>query len=552
MRGVKPSWLDRLATAISPRWGAGRIGNKLRISAFQQAGYVIPGSRKKSMKGVDARALSPDSDVSPKLDGMRALSRDLYMSSSLAAAILRRHRTLSIGSGLQVQPVIDQGFLGLGDTEAEDIERTIEREFDGWAESHNSDFDGINFFGDNQALGFFSMLLNGDFFWMPIWREPPEDGFPYEFCIKLIDADLVRDPTSGPYVNRDIQGGIEKDSSGQIVAAHIWNTYPYELNNGAIGQSIRVPFFDETGHRQLYHVYDPDRISQRRGVPLLANVADNLKQLTRLSEAELMAALVSSFFTVFVKDASGFMPMLGQAVTPEETVTGGGRYDPEGPPVEDKNPEDGNDLEMGYGNVTYLDDQKDIEIADPGRTDKDFADFWKSLSTQISAGANQPIEQTLMRYETSYTAARAAFNDVWQYRKVSRELMTRKFCQPIFLEWMSEAAIKGRLRMPGFFDDYTTRRAWSRAGWIGAGRGYLDPLKESKAAELDLKNLLTTHENEFIQRQGGRWDAAMESRAREDRKLAALGLSAGTASTAPTEDSEESMETDADTEEDQE
>jgi lambda family phage portal protein len=521
---VKPSWLDKMATAISPSWGATRLRNKIQISAYQAAGYVVPGSRKKSMKGVDARPLSADADVSPKLDGMRALSRDLYMSSPLASAILKRHRTLSIGSGLQLQSVIDRDFLGLEAGAAEAAEREIEREFDLWGESYNSDFDGCNFFGDNQALGFFNLLLNGDFFYMPVWRPAPEAGFPYELTVKLIDADLVRDPLS-EYLDRDISGGIEKDGDGRTVAAHVWDSYPYENTVGRrFGKSIRVPFFDDQGRQQLFHVFDPDRISQRRGVPLLANVADSLKQLTRLSEAELMAALVSSFFTVFVKDSSGFMPMMGQALTPEETVTGGGRYDPTGPPVEAKNLEDGNDLEMGYGNVTYLDDRKDIEIADPGRTDKNFDAFWKSLSTQISAGANQPIEQTLMRYETSYTAARAAANDVWQYRKVARTLMSRRFCQPIFMEFMAEAVMKGRLRAPGFFEDYATRRAWTRSSWIGAGRGYLDPLKESKAAAEDLKNYLTTHEAEFIQKSGGRWDAAMEARARENRKLEELDL----------------------------
>lgn len=495
------------------------------FTSMTDSGYVVPGSRRKSMKGITATQNSPDVDTVAKLQGMRALSRDLSMNSALGVAILRRHKIHTIGSGLQVQSMVDRDFLKLSSDEATEAERNIEREFDLWAESPNADFDNVHWYGDLQALAYYNMLLSGDYFFMPVWRTAPEAGFPYEMCVKLIDADLVRDPLITSPV--DVQGGVRHNARGQVDGYYVWSGYEYECSVSGvlkIPTCTFVPLYDSSGRQQIFHVFDPERIAQRRGVPLLAPVADPLKQLTRLSDAELMNALVSNFFTVFVRDQSGMGAMLGPSMTPEETVTGGGRYGPDQQEVGSRNPADGNDLEMGSGNIFYLDDKKDITVAEPTKTDSSFASFWDALATQVCAGANIPKEQALMHYTTSYTAARAAANDVWRYRMTARTLLTRKMNVPIYLEWMTEAALKGRLSVPGFFDDYGYRRAWSRSAWVGTGQGSLNPSADSTASQTLLDNHLTTHEEEFQTGSGGRWDAAMDKLAREKEHLNRLGL----------------------------
>jgi lambda family phage portal protein len=424
-----------------------------------------------------------------------------------------------------LQSVLDWEAIGISQDDATVRQRNIEREFDLWANSYHSDFDGINYFGDNQALGYFNLLLNGDFFFMPVWRAPIDPRFPYELTIKLIDADLVRDPIdSRSVVSDDIQGGIEKNKEGRVIAVHVWNTYSNDLRYNTQAKSTRVPVYRPDGTQQIYQVYEPERIGQRRGIPLLASSSDSLKQLTRLADAELMSALVSSFFTVFVKDSSGFNAMMGPALTPEEAVTGGGRYSPTEAEATTQYEEDGNDLEMGYGNITYLDDSKDVTVADPKKVDKDFAKFWEGVATQVSASANMPIEQALQKYETSYTAARAALNDVWKYRQAARTLMNRKFNQVIFEEFFRESVTKGRIDAPGYGTDYGISKAWTRSMWVGVGQGSLDPFREARASALRLSNKTTTREIEYMEQQGGRWDTAVRNLAREEALIEELGL----------------------------
>lgn len=517
--------LDKAAGKVSPVWGLQRARARMSLDAlgyYQENGYVTPGSSRKSMKGVTATANSPDHDTIGKLGGMRALSRDLSMNSPLAASILNRHQVLSIGSGLIVQSAIDRDFLGLSTDEAEEYEREFEREFDLWAESTNSDFDGVLSFGDAQALGYLNMLVSGDFFWMPVWRRAPEKDFPYELCVKLIDADLVRDPV-GAELNNDIQGGVETNN-GKVVAYHVWDGYQYEWSSGKQSKSRRVPVYDSSGRRQIFHVFDPKRINQRRGVPILAAVADPLKQLTRLSEAQLMNSLVSSFFTAFVRDMSGMGALLQQPLTPAESVTGGGGFGPDGGAPEAKNEEDAFDLEMGHGNIVYLDDKKDITIADPGKTDQHFGKFWDSLAIQVCGGANIPIEQASLHYTTSYTAARAAGNDVWKHRLKDRSIINRQLNKPVYLEWFQEALLKGRVSAHGFFDDYSYRRAWTGTRWIGPGQGNLDPLKERKASVVAINNQLSTHDAEAQTADSERWDRSVDRMGREKRRIQEAGL----------------------------
>ena len=291
-----------------------------------------------------------------------------------------------------------------------------------------------------------------------------------------------------------------------------------------MGKSVFIPLYDDTGRKQIYHVYDPERFNQRRGVPRIAPLAGHMKQLTRLSDATLMDHLIASYFTIFVRDQSNYGTMIGPPLTPEETITGGGRYNPGDDPSYPKNTEDGNDLELGVGNIVYLDDGKDVTIADPKKTNADFEPFWNGLASVGSAAYGTPIEQALMKYTTSYTAAKAAANDVWRHRLTDRAIIDSGMCQLCYVELFTEAVMKRRISAPKFFDDYTYKAAWTKSLWVGFGQGSLDPLREAKAAVIRMDNNLTTHETEYQQTHGGRWNSSIEKRALEEQKLKNLGL----------------------------
>ncbi len=87
-----------------------------------------------------------------------------------------------------------------------------------------------------------------------------------------------------------------------------------------------------------------------RPVPYLAPVIESLKQLDKYSEAELMAAVVSAMFSVFIKseDPDGLAPM--------EDGAGAGRDD--------------KDFQLGPGAILDLLPYESVEIADPKRPER--------------------------------------------------------------------------------------------------------------------------------------------------------------------------------------
>jgi len=521
MKPVKLSAFDRFALKVSPAWGGKRVAARLAVGRLEASGYVVPGSRKKSMKGINARANSPDRDITPKLSGTRALSRDMAMNSPLAVAILRRHKIEIINSGLQYQARIDREFLQLTEEEGDALEDNLEREFDLFANDSWCDFDGRFSFGELQALAFYNMLLSGDCFFMLPWSY---DGrSPYELKVKLIDADLVRNPYSTEFSDSDIEGGVEKDSRGRVVAFHVWNTYTDYSTPTKEAKSKRIPVFDKNGRRQIFQLIDPERIGQRRGMPLLAPVADALKQITRLSEAELMSALISSYFTLFVKDMSGLDSMFQESMSTDDTMYGGGGAGPD-EPQEDKTAGDEFDLEMGVGNVHYLGDNKEVQIADPKKADEAFEPFWNALATQVCAVCYMPVEEALLKFETSYTAAKAAANHAFKFTLYARNLIKRGMCRPVLEEQQTEAVLKGRINAPRYFDDVTIKKAYSRGVWNGVAKGELDPLRETKSAVMKVNNQLSTRADQFESDTDSRWEAAMERYAKEEATLEKLGI----------------------------
>lgn len=228
-----------------------------------------------------------------------------------------------------------------------------------------------------------------------------------------------------------------------------------------------LAFGTTTGRRNVLHIMaDVERPAQRRGVPMLAPVIEALKQLSRYSEAELMAAVVSGMFTVFVKSNTPDSP-LATAFNPAMQV--------------DKDP---NAYEMGNGSIVALDEGEEVQIADPSRPNPNFDPFVIAICRQIGAALEIPYELLVKNFTASYSASRASLLEAWKMFRMRREWLVGNFCQPIYEEWLTEAVLKGRVQAPGFFDDPAIRAAWCGAEWFGDAQGQLDPLKEANAAKV--------------------------------------------------------------------
>lgn len=511
--------IDRFYKAVSPSKALERETARKKLEMLQSikisnSGYDEGGAshRKNSMKGWDADSKSPQEDIDLNLNTLRQRSRSLFMTAPIATSAIKTTRTNVVGSGLKLKSRIDFKALGISHETADELEKDIEREFNLWAESKFCDSLELNNFYELQQIAIVSWLLNGDCFAV-IRHTKPLSYMPYGLRIHLMEGDRVSTPnTIGDYIDlkkthsngNRIYNGVEIDKYGAIIAYHICNSY---LNSNLVNQKewIRVKARGEkTGLPNVLHIMEAERPEQYRGVPYLAPVIESLKQLTRYTEAELMAAVINAFFTVFIKSNDP-----ADAENDFDGVTG----DDEGNEITMP------DYKLGPGMINILQDGESIEVADSKRPNVNFDSFASSMCKYVGAALEIPYELLTKSFTSSYSASRAALLEAWKAFKMRRTWFANDFCQPLYELWLCEAVAIGRINAPGFFTDPAIRKAYSRAEWNGPAPGQLDPVKEVNAATKRVEQGFSTRERETIEMNGGDFDRNIEQLKLENAKM---------------------------------
>ena len=515
---AKLNFVDKAVGFINPEAALRRAGARMALNAFQATGYTTGGQRKRSMRGWWPRRKTADDDSLPVRSASVASCRDLTMNTPLAVAPLMRMRTKVVGAGLTLQSRIDRRVLALGDDAADAWERKTEREFRVWAETQFCDVALSQNFYELQASVIYNASLSGDVFIALPFR--PIQGHPYQLRVMLIESDNVCNPNDMSDTS-EIAGGIEVDDFGAPVFYHIKNAKFMQTQ----ATWAKVPVFgSQSGRRNVYHLYDRLRPGQRRGMPLLAPVVEVLKQQSRLGEAALMSTILNEFFTVFVRSNTG--EGLANGYVPPDTAI---PTTDEGTPQQEV---DKNIYELGPGNIVELGENEDITLADSKRPNEHFEAFYNAYTKQIGAALEIPYEVLILSFQSSYSAARAALLEAWSFFRSKRMWLVRGFCQPTYVEWLTEAITLGRISAPGFFDDPVIKNAWCGSQWAGPGTGMIDPKKELEAAEKAIGLTLTTHEDERIAIYGGNvgdYEGTVRRLGREEKLIESEGIASNSA-----------------------
>ncbi len=543
--------IDKIVEAVSPSAALRReeARYKLRtVREFQNSGYDESGAarNKNSMRGWQASSKTPQEDIDRNIPVLRQRSRSLYMSAPLGVSAIKTNRTNIVGAGLRLKSTIDADFLGMTADEAAEWKRSAEREFELWAQSKFCDSTRVNNFYEIQQTACISWLMNGDACIL-LEYDRPTRMLPYGLRLHLVESDRVSTPHSGgnnvnlyatdPDTNNRIFNGVEVDANNRVVAYHICSTHP-NSNLYARKEWKRVDAFGKkTGTPNVLMIYETERAEQYRGVPYLAPVIESLKQLTRYSEAEMMAAVINGFFTVFVKSEKGTSETGFTGVVDEE----------------DRVSDHERNYELGSGMVVMMEPGEDIKIADAKRPSNNFDAFTTSLAKYVGAALEIPVEILVKHFTATYSASRAALLEAWKAFRMKRAWLAADFCQPVYEIFLTEAIAAGRLRAPGFFLDPLVRMAYCKAQWNGPAQGMIDPGKEVDAAEKRINVGISTRQQETIEMTGGDFEANVAQLARENQLMEAAGLLSSRAENRPEKkEQEENEEEDQDSGEENE
>lgn len=510
---VHPTIVDKVVSYFSPQHGLARLRHRASLQFLESGGYVTSSSTKRSMRGWNSYSGNSDEDILPKLGTMRKDSRDLSMNTPLAVAPLVREVTNVVGWGLEFQSRIDREFLNLNDEVANAWERNVEREFRFWSSSKNCDASRTLTFNEIQAMCLYNTSLSGDVFvLLPYIKRA---GSIYSLSLQVVEADMVSNPATLMETNQ-LSGGIEVDQHGAPIRYYVQkpSMSSFQLGYSVADSWVSIEAYGtRSGRPNILHLYHKLRPGQRRGVPILAPVIETLKQMSRLSEAELAASVINSFFTVFIK-TNPVTGGLQEGFIPEDKVTDSST-----------NPTDEKLYEMGSGNIIELgNDGQDISLADPKRPNDAFEPFMLAMMKQVGAALEIPFEQLILHFSSSYSAARAALLEAWKFYRTRRRWLGVQLCTPVYQEFLAEAVALGRIAAPGFFSDPAIRAAWSGAMWVGPGQGQIDPLKETKASAMRIRSRLSDHETEYAAIHGEDWEKSMSRLGREKKFLEEKGI----------------------------
>ena len=437
---------------------------------------------------------------------LRNDSNDLMTNNPIANGAVQTKVTNVIGAGLTLQSKIDREFLGIEEDAALRWQKEAERHWKLF--SLTADVQHGMSMAQLQALAYQSAMVNGDVFVnLPMVDRP---GVQYETAINLIEGHRVSNPDEQPDTDKRIMG-VEFDNRGIPKFYHVRGQHPgvsSSVENEKKSTWRKLKVFDSNGQRLVLHLFERLRVNQARGIPMLAPIIEPLKKLDTYAEAELDNAVISSFFTVFVKTKFAS----DKAFNVVDNLGG-----ETGATTSDK------DFKLASGNILQLHDGEEVSFADPQRPNANFEIFFSAFTQQVAIALNMPAEVLLKKFNTSYTASRGALLEAWKHFLVHRAWVAHSFCDPVYQAMLFEAVAKGWISAPGFLTDPMVRMAYCGCSWVGQELAQLDPLKEAKAASVDIASGLT---NEFIeaQKRGRDFDQVHEGRVQAHNMREEAGL----------------------------
>ena len=377
-----------------------------------------------------------------------------------------------------------KGAGKLQDVLSRPINKKIEACWVEWGKKGNCTVDGKLSFRQVQDLVLKNTATDGEIFVRMI------DGFPnkWGFAIQLIDADqcdhLYSVPPS-PKTN-EIRLGVEVDKWGRPLAYWINPGHPSDLGGSLMRQRIPAD--------EILHIYDPERVSQTRGVTWFHPVMLQLRMLEGYIEAELVAARTGAAKMGWLEysDAAAY-----EAPNQDQKF------------VLDANP----------GTIETLPPGMKFTAWDPDHPANAFPNFVITILRQIATGLGvsyNALASDLVG--VTYSSMRSGLlieRDQW---KRGQSWLVEGLCEPIFAKFLTFALLSGELVLDSRDPAKFAAGKFEPRGWQ-----WVDPLKDAQSAVLTIGARLTSRDA-ILAEQGEDFDEMLEAIQQEEQLAEELGI----------------------------
>jgi lambda family phage portal protein len=413
------------------------------------------------------------------------------------------------------------GNAAFDDVWADEFGRMVEANYRQWAHDPGRYCDSQRSLTAPQMfrLGFRHKLVDGDGLGMLHWL-PERVGVGrarYATAFQVIDPDRL----SNPQLNFDTQtsrGGVKVDDFGVAVGYYIRRAHAGDWFNAA--DSVHwdlIPRETEWGRPIIVHDFERDRAGQHRGGGgVLTPVVSRLKMLVKYDSSELDAAILNAVFGAYIESPYDHQ-LVEQALDDEEL---------KGYQAQRKEFHNSRKLSVGGVRMPTLFPGEKINTVTAARPAGNFEGFEKAVLRNVAAGLGISAQQLSQDWsDVNYSSARAALLEAWKTLSRRRHDFAVGYSQPIYTAWLEESFEVDEYPMPsGAAVEFAElRAAFSRAVWVGPGRGWIDPVAEREGSILGMDAGLSTLEQESIE-QGLDWEETLDQRAREIRAFQARDI----------------------------
>jgi capsid protein len=454
---------------------------------------------------------------------LTARSWQCYLESEIAQMVLNKFNTWVIGSGLKLiaEPAKQVLKSEKIEFDSEAFNEEVESRFAVWAKSRSSSHSKEQNLHTSARDAFKSCTVGGDSLIVLRYEKK-------QITVQVIDGAHVQNPL-GMINGQEMESGatlcngVEISAEGSHVAYHVRTGF---------AKFVRVEAKSKTGLRMAYLVYGSRyRLDNHRGIPLISTVIETLKKLERYKEATVGSAEERQKIVFAIEhDATS----TGENPLQKSLVRGLGNGNTDEIPVTQQGQQLA-DKFVATTNKQMLNMPIGSKLAQLASTNElHFKDFYSQNIDLICAAVGIPPEVALSKYDSNYSASRAANKD-WEHTiKVTREYFAFQFYQPIYEFWLHIQVMTNKVQAMGYLTAFQQGNsivmdAYRNARFNGVSVPNIDPLKEVKAEREKLGSAaahipLTTVEQAVESLGGGDSDSIADQFAEELKQMKELGV----------------------------
>lgn len=372
-------------------------------------------------------------------------------------------------AGMCVDRLIDNVLHDTGlqpdpDTGDENADMMLKKLWNEWASDENAcDMAAEMTFSQIERVVLRGCLVAGDI--IPIGNESG--------ALEIMEAQRLRTPTNS---KKNIVFGIEKNVNRRSLRYYFTkDELDYRSALRKVSDTVAIEARDEDGLRQVFHVYDPKRVSVSRGVSIFSRIADQLGMHDDIEFANLVRQQIASCFAI-IRKRTGTTGPLGTAAYGDTSTVGSKTLENIGP-----------GMEIG-ANANETIEGFSPNIPGP----QYFEQAWKILKT-ISANLGLPLQAVLLdASESNFSGWRGAMDQARTGFRRIQNFMIEKFHARVW-KW----------KVSQWLQKYPELRAWAaqkgvditKVAWKRPSWPYINPLQDAQADITAVAGLLNSLRN---------------------------------------------------------